>query len=154
MKIAELLDPKAIVAALQATGKREVLEELSQAVARGNKELNAGQVLSTLLDREKLGSTGVGDGIAIPHGKIAGLPNIVVAFGRSPRGVNFDAIDGRPVQLFFLLLAPEDSPGTHLKALARISRLLKEAAFRERLLKAGNEAELYETIRREDEAIG
>jgi PTS system nitrogen regulatory IIA component len=107
-----------------------------------------------LLDREKLGSTGVGEGIAIPHGKLAGLPKIVVGFGRSKTGVHFDAIDGKPVQILFLLIAPEDSPGTHLKALARISRLLKDVAFRQRLLAAQGADELMEIIRTEDEAIG
>jgi nitrogen PTS system EIIA component len=154
MKISELLDPRAVVSSLAATGKREVLEELATAVAAAHKELGRDKVLHTLLEREKLGSTGVGDGIAIPHGKIAGLPNIIVAFGRSPGGIPFDAIDGRQVHLFFLLLAPEDSPGTHLKALARISRLLKDAPFRERLLKARNADEIFDVIRREDEAIG
>ena len=154
MKIAELLDPKAIVASLSATSKREVLEELSQAVVAGDRSLNYNTVLSTLLEREKLGSTGVGDGIAIPHGKIANLPNIVIAFGKSEQGVDFDAIDGRQVQIFFLLLAPEDTPGTHLKALARISRLLKDGAFRARLMKARTESELYEVIRHEDEVVG
>lgn len=154
MKIADMLNPRAIVANLQATGKREVLDELSHAVAAAHPELSQAKVLSTLLEREKLGSTGVGEGIAIPHGKLAGLPQIVVAFGRSRKGISFDAIDGKPVQLLFLLLAPEDSPGTHLKALARISRLLKDTAFRERLLNGGEAPELFEIIRSEDEAIG
>ena len=154
MKIAEMLEPKSVVATLEARGKREVLEELATAVAGAHKELNHSEVLTTLLEREKLGSTGVGDGIAIPHGKIPGLSQIIVGFGRSPEGIDFDAIDGRPVRLFFLLLAPEDSPGTHLKALARISRLLKDHAFRERLLKSSSTDQLLETIRHEDDAIG
>ncbi len=154
MKIAELMHPAAVVPSLAATNKREVLDELARAVAGAYPDLGQQQVLATLLDREKLGSTGVGDGIAIPHGKIGGLGQIVVAFGRSAKGIPFDAIDGKPVNLFFLLLAPEDSPGTHLKALARISRLLKDAGFRERLLAAPDAGALLETIRKEDEAIG
>ncbi len=154
MKIADMLVPSAIISNLMATGKREVLEELSQTVAAAHKDLSPAKVLATLLDREKLGSTGVGEGIAIPHGKIAGLPKIIVAFGRSAKGVNFDAIDGRPVHILFLLLAPEDSPSTHLKALARISRLLKDVSFREKLLAAGDTAAIMDIIQREDEAIG
>lgn len=154
MRISEMLDARAVSAEIAATGKRDVLDELAQAVAAAHPELNRGKVVQTLLDREKLGSTGVGEGIAIPHGKLAGLNRIVVGFGRSRKGINFDAIDGKPVHLLFVLLAPEDSPGTHLKALARISRLLKDLPFRKRLLDAGDAAELYEVIRREDEAIG
>lgn len=154
MKIADLLSPKAIVASLNATSKREVLDELAKAVVSAHKELSHEQLLHTLLEREKLGSTGVGEGIAIPHGKMPGLPGIIIGFGRSLRGINFDAIDGRPVHLFFLLIAPEDSPGTHLKALARISRLLKDPAFRERLMKAESAEQLLEVIRAEDEAVG
>jgi PTS system nitrogen regulatory IIA component len=154
MKIADMLAPNAILANLMASGKREVLEELSQTVASAHPELSQAKVLATLLEREKLGSTGVGEGIAIPHGKLAGLPKIIVGFGRSAKGINFDAIDGRPVHILFLLLAPEDSPGTHLKALARISRLLKDVAFREKLMAAKDAAELMAVIQREDEAIG
>ncbi len=154
MKIADMLDPKAVVAELSTSGKREVLEELAAAVASAHKGLQSNVVLTTLLEREKLGSTGVGDGIAIPHGKIAGLDQIILGFGRSRAGVNYDAIDQRPVHLFFLLLAPEDSPGTHLKALARISRLLKDASFRERLMKGTSTDEILDIIHREDESIG
>ncbi len=154
MKISEMLDPRAIVSNVSSGSKRKALEELSASVAAANTGLNSDQVLTTLLEREKLGSTGVGEGIAIPHGKVAGLSQIVVGFGRSLEGVEFDAIDGKPVHILFLLLAPEDSPGTHLKALARISRLLKDTDFRKRLMHARDDAELVEVIRKEDEAIG
>lgn len=154
MRIADMLAPGAVVGDLRATGKREVIEELAEAVAAAHGSLVKAKVVATLLDREKLGSTGVGEGIAIPHGKLTGLPGIILGFGRSRKGVQFDAIDGRPVQLMFVLLAPEDSPGTHLKALARISRLLKDPPFRQRLLGAGDADELLTLIRTEDEAIG
>lgn len=154
MRISDMLDARAVVAEVAAGGKRDVLEELAQAVVAAHPELNKAAVVQTLLDREKLGSTGVGEGIAIPHGKLPGLNRIIVGFGRSRKGVNFDAIDGKPVQILFVLLAPEDSPGTHLKALARISRLLKDLPFRKRLVDAGDGGELFEIIRREDEAIG
>lgn len=154
MKIADMLDPRAVVAGLRATSKREVIDELADAVTAAHPALAKSKVLTTLLDREKLGSTGVGEGIAIPHGKLPGLPGILLAFGRSTKGVHFDAIDGRPVHLLFVLLAPEENPGTHLKALARISRLLKDPPFRQRLLAAGSAEELLTLIRTEDEAIG
>lgn len=154
MKIADMLDPRAVVADLRATSKREVIDELADAVTAAHPALAKPKVLTTLLDREKLGSTGVGEGIAIPHGKLAGLPGILLAFGRSTKGVHFDAIDSRPVHLLVVLLAPEENPGSHLKALARISRLLKDPPFRQRLLAAGSAEELLTLIRTEDEAIG
>jgi PTS system nitrogen regulatory IIA component len=107
-------------------------------------------VVEVLLDREKLGSTGIGDGIAIPHGKIKDLGGVVASFGRSPEGVDFESLDQKPAHLFFLLVAPENSAGVHLKALARISRLLKHPSFRKRLMEAENEEELFQIISEED----
>jgi PTS system nitrogen regulatory IIA component len=103
------------------------------------------------LERERLGSTGIGGGIAIPHGKLGALKSLLMAFGRSRKGVEFDAMDGKPTHLFFLLLAPEDSTGAHLKMLARISRSLKNSVFRERLMTAADGRELYMVIQKEDE---
>jgi PTS system nitrogen regulatory IIA component len=102
------------------------------------------------LDREKLGSTGIGDGIAIPHGKIRDLGGVVASFGRSREGVDFESIDQKPTHLFFLLVAPENSAGMHLKALARISRLLKDPNFRKKLMGAGDKDELFQIISEED----
>ncbi|MBW2559034.1 MAG: PTS sugar transporter subunit IIA, partial [Deltaproteobacteria bacterium] len=93
---------------------------------------------------------GIGDGIAIPHGKLAGLEKLVVSFGRSVAGVDFDSMDGRPVHIFFLLLAPEDSAGLHLKALAKISRMLKDVSFREFLIKAETSEDIYNLIVEKD----
>ena len=108
-------------------------------------------MLRVLLEREKLGSTGIGDGIAIPHGKLAGLDEILVAFGRSREGIAFEAMDGKPVHLFFFLMAPENSAGRHLKALAKISRMLKDAAFRENLLEAKTHDDLVRIIAEKDD---
>ena len=108
------------------------------------------KLVDTLLDREKLGSTGIGEGVAIPHGKVPGLPGLVASFGRSVPGVDFRAIDGRPTHLFFTLFAPENSAGAHLKALARISRIFKNAAFRDAIMKAADAAEVYRLIEAED----
>ncbi|MFN8644502.1 MAG: PTS sugar transporter subunit IIA [Candidatus Binatia bacterium] len=106
-----------------------------------------------LWERERLGNTAIGDGIAIPHGKLPGLSGVIGAFGRHPGGVDFESLDGSPTHLFFLLVAPEDSVGQHLKALARVSRLLKDRAFRERLLTAPDRATLFRLIREEDEKL-
>src|SRR5437868_15328280 len=129
MKIAEFLREDLILPDLQATDKAGVLRELCAPLARAH-GFEAGRLTEVLLEREKLGSTGIGEGVAIPHGKLPGVPGLLAAFGRSTKGVEFAAIDGRPAQLFFVLFAPENSAGVHLKALARISRLFKSAAFR------------------------
>jgi nitrogen PTS system EIIA component len=105
-----------------------------------------------LQQREKLGSTGIGEGVAIPHGKIPDLNELVVAFGRSKKGITFDAIDGKPVNLFFMLLAPENSTGQHLKALARISKMLKTPNFRKKLIDAKTTSDLYKAIVEQDES--
>ncbi len=103
-----------------------------------------------LNERERLGSTAIGDGIAIPHGKIRGITQILGAFGRSTRGLDFDSLDGNPTHLFFLLIAPEESTSLHLKALARVSRLFKDGAFRQHLLEARDAGELYRLLKEED----
>lgn len=151
MKITEMLKQSFILGELQAQTKREALAELVGLFQAGGSSFDAEKMLHVLLEREKLGSTGIGDGIAIPHGKIDGLEEMVVAFGRSRQGIDFEAMDGRPVHLFFLLLAPENSAGLHLKALAKISRMLKDAPFRQRLLEAPETEDLYRIIARKDE---
>ncbi len=108
-------------------------------------------MLHVLLEREKLGSTGIGDGIAIPHGKLAGLDEMVIAFGRSREGIDFEAMDGKPVHLFFLLMAPENSAGQHLKALAKISRMMKDELYRRALLEAKTHEDLVRIIAEKDD---
>jgi PTS system nitrogen regulatory IIA component len=151
MKVGEFLDSRAIVVDLKATNKKEVLEELIEVLVSVYHELNREQMVHALLEREKLGSTGIGDGVAIPHGKLAGLKQLISCFGKSDKGVEFQSMDKKPAHLFFLLFAPENSAGIHLKALARISRLLKRPSFRKELLKAESEQEIYETLTREDD---
>ena len=112
--------------------------------------MDAARLLDTLLEREKLGSTGIGEGVAIPHGKVPGLPGLMASFGRVPAGIDFRAIDGRPTQLFFTLFAPENSAGAHLKALARISRIFKNPGFRATILEARDGPEIYRLIETED----
>jgi len=150
MKITEILRKEFILEELKAESKREALVELTEAFARGGLIFDPDAMLHVLLEREKLGSTGIGDGIAIPHGKLTGLEEIVVAFGRSSEGVDFEAMDGKPAHLFFLLMAPENSVGQHLKALAKISRMLKDEAFRKRLLAARERDELFRALAEKD----
>ncbi len=150
MRIAEFLNPNAIVPDLTATTKADVLQELSRSLAGGQPQLDAGKVMEVLRDREKLGSTGIGEGVAIPHGKLNGLSQLCASFGVSRGGVDFEAIDGKPTHLFFALIAPENSAGVHLKALARISRLFKNARFRQSILDARTAEEIYRLIADED----
>lgn len=153
MKITEMLKREFILEPLKADNKRDVLAELAGSFAQGSVNIHPEAMLHVLLERERLGSTGIGDGIAIPHGKISGLEEMVVSFGRSREGINFDAMDGKPVHLFFLLMAPENSAGQHLKALAKISRMLKDANFRKNLLDADTHAELYRVIAEKDDEV-
>jgi len=149
MKIVEFLRPDAVIANLAGTTGQAVLAELCRPLSAVHR-LEAQRLLDTLQDRERLGSTGIGDGVAIPHGKVAGLPALVASFGRAPQGIDFRAIDAKPTYLFFALIAPENSAGAHLKALARISRIFKNPSFREAILKAGSADEIFRLIEAED----
>ena len=150
MKITDILSPDMVIADLKGTTKPEVLNELAKALTSKYKEISLAELNAVLAERERLGSTAIGDGIAIPHGKLRGVTKIIGAFGRHVQGVDFDSLDGGPSQLFFVLVAPEDSASLHLKALARVSRLLKESSFRERLLVAKDADEIYRLIKEED----
>ncbi len=150
MKIAELLREEMVIPRLSGESKEEILAELTQAVAAGYSEIAPADLLEVLREREKLGSTAIGEGIAIPHGKLPTVKRVIGAFGRKPEGVNFDSLDGQPTRLFFLLVAPEDSAGAHLKALARVSRVLKSEELRGRVLAADSRAEIYRAILEED----
>ena len=153
MKIIDILPEALVIPTLKGRTKEEVLRELSSAMAAQHPEIDAGRLVEVLWERERLGSTAIGDGIAIPHGKLPGLTGVIGAFGRHVAGVDFDSLDGSPTHLFFLLVAPEDSVGQHLKALARVSRLLKDRAFRDKLIGAADRAEIFRLIREEDEKL-
>jgi len=134
-----------------AKTKTEALDELVNTLIKGGLKLHSAKVIEVLQQREKLGSTGIGDGLAIPHGKISTLDEIVVAFGRSKEGVDFDSLDGKPVHIFFLLLAPENSVGQHLKVLAKISKMFKKANFRQKLIETESKSNLYKLIIEQNE---
>ncbi len=150
MKILDTLKEGAIIAELNATDKKGVLEELTAPVSEAS-GVNHEEIVRVLLERERLGSTGIGGGIAIPHGKSQSIESLLMGFGRSRGGVDFEAMDGKPAHIFFLLLAPEDSTGAHLKMLARLSQLLKNSVFTERLMNAADWRELYTVIEKEDQ---
>ena len=151
MKITDMLKREFVVEQLKAGNKRDALAELAGVFALGRIKVDSEAMLQVLLERERLGSTGIGDGIAIPHGKLSGLEEMVVSFGRSREGIAFEAMDGKPVHLFFLLMAPENSAGQHLKALAKISRMLKDANFRKSLLEAKMHEDLFRIIAEKDD---
>ena len=150
MKIVEFLNDKAVTADMKATTKEAALRELVEVLAKAEGIKNREDLVKVLLSREALGSTGIGQGVGIPHAKTNSVKKLVAALGICPHGVNFDALDGEPVHIFFLLVAPEDSAGPHLKGLARISRLLKDKYFRESLKQLRDEKAILKLIRDED----
>jgi len=151
MRLSEILDANNIIPDLKAKDKKKALEELAETIVNTRPSLDKDSLVKVLLERERLGSTGIGDGVAIPHGKFHGISEPVISFGRSLKGLDFDAMDGQPVFLFFLLVAPENSASVHLKALARIAKLLKNSSFRKTLMEIQSRQELYETIIQNDE---
>jgi PTS system nitrogen regulatory IIA component len=150
MKITDILVREASVLNLVSTSKDDLLGEMASALAMIEPHLEKGKLLEVLRERESLQSTGIGEGVAIPHGKVSGLDRLVATFARSRQGVDFDSIDGQPTQLFFLLVVPEQSGGQHLKALARISRFFRDASFREKLLEADEMEAIFKAIEEED----
>jgi len=150
MKILDNLKKEAIIDDLKSQDKKGIIEELVTPIADAS-SINHEDIVRVLLERERLGSTGIGNGIGIPHGKLKGIDSLILGFGLSRKGVDFDSMDGQPTHIFFLLISPENSAGLHLKLLAQISKILKMDAFREKLLKATNKDEIYETIRNVDE---
>lgn len=151
MKLSEILDVKNIIPDLKAGDKINALEELAETIVNNRPSLDKNSLVKVLLERERLGSTGIGDGVAIPHGKFHGINEPIISFGRSMKGLDFEAMDGQPVFLFFLLVAPENSASVHLKALARIAKLLKNSSFRKTLMEVPTREELYKTIIQNDE---
>jgi PTS system nitrogen regulatory IIA component len=153
MKITTFLKRDSIIEGLKAATKETALAELATALMPAGSTDSRDDMVKVLLARERLGSTGIGDGIAIPHGKISGLDDLMIAIGRSNKGVDFNAMDGKPVHLFFLLMAPENSSGQHLKVLARISRLLKDNILRKKLMEAESPDELFNLLVEKDNLI-
>ncbi|MCX5779145.1 MAG: PTS sugar transporter subunit IIA [Elusimicrobia bacterium] len=150
MKILDFLCKDAITVALKATDKKAAIIELTEMLAKAKKLKKAPEIIETVLEREKLGSTGIGQGVAIPHGKTDILTEQIGALGISQKGVEFNSLDGEPVHLLFLLVGPADTAGQHLKALSRISRLLKDRFIRQALRESKTVAEAVAIIEQED----
>ena len=150
MKIMDILAKEAVLLDLDSSGKEAALRELARSLAVTEPRLDAARLLEVLLERERLQSTGIGDGVAIPHGKLPGLEDLVASFARSRVGVDFDSIDGQKTHLFFLLVVPEHAGGKHLKALARISRFFRDASFRKALEEAETREDVFRAIEEED----
>lgn len=150
MKITDFLSRETIVPALASRDKNAALEEMAEYLGATH-HLDKSKVLKVLLERERISTTAIGEGVAIPHGKLNGVERVVGVFARSPEGIDFASLDGARTHLFFVLVAPENAAADHLKALARISRLLKDEAFRRRLMAGQSSQELYTIILEEDE---
>jgi len=150
MKIVDLIKRDMILPALQSTDKRGLLEELATYMAGHHTRIDRASLSRVLIEREQLASTAIGEGVAIPHGKLGSVGEIVACLGRARTGVEFDSMDGQPTYLFFVLVAPESSTGAHLKALARISRVFKDPEFRKRLLEAPDAETMYTVVATED----
>ncbi|MCW8971604.1 MAG: PTS IIA-like nitrogen regulatory protein PtsN [Rhodospirillales bacterium] len=150
MEITDLISPKAVVADLKATSKKQALQELATLAAELT-GLHERAIFDVLLERERLGTTGIGNGIAIPHGKLPQLDRLHGVFARLSKPINFDSIDDQPVDLIFLLLAPESAGADHLKALARVSRLLRDKPACEKLRGSDNPEALFALLTEESE---
>ena len=151
MKITDFLTPDRVIADLCGKEKAEVLNEMAHRLADSESGLDRAQILRVLQEREKISTTAIGEGVAIPHGKLPSVQRVSGLFARSLQGVDFASLDGEPTTLFFTLIAPQDAAADHLKALARISRLLKDPDLRRRLMAAANSQELYNIIAVEDQ---
>ena len=147
MKLGDYLTKELVLHELTSDNKADVLNELIAPLGVKYPEMDTDQAVRVLLDREKLGTTGIGDGIAIPHGKLEDLEQVVVVVGRSSKGVEYDALDHSPCFIFYLVLAPEQVAGMHLRVLAQISRLLKDEEFRKSFLEADSSESLWQLIK-------
>ena len=146
MKLKDFLDEELIIPELSATTKAEVLRELLEPLARKHPGIDAETAYRVLMEREQLGSTGIGEGVAIPHGKMTDLEEIILVVGRSTKGVDFAALDFKACTIFFLVLAPEHVAGLHLRILAHVSRLLRDDSFRQAFLSSGERKALWELL--------
>jgi len=150
MKIMEILVKESVILDLGVRTKREVLREMTASLAKVEPQIEADRLLDVLMEREALQSTGIGEGVAIPHGKLPGLARLVATFARSRAGIDFESIDGQPTHHFFLLVVPEHSGGQYLKALARISRFFRDPTFRQRLAEGEALEDVIRAIEEED----
>jgi len=150
VRIVDLIQRDMVIPKLSATGKFEIIRELAGFLSKGHEGIDNERLVKVLTDREALASTAIGEGVAIPHGKLPDLERIQACIGRARDGVDFDSMDGKPTHIFIVMVAPENSTGAHLKALARISRVFKDKDFLRRLLEAPSADDMFEALRDED----
>ncbi len=153
MRLADILRESCIVANIKGKSKEEILIELVKPLREARLIEDQESVVEIIMERERLGSTGIGDGIAIPHGKTKAIDTILCTVGTSQEGVDFDAVDRKPVHIFFLVLAPEGSATMHLKVLSRISKILRDQSFRKKLIGLSDAGEIYRSIIAEEERV-
>ncbi len=151
MKITDFLSVQTVIPTLANKDKQAALDEMAEWLAVSYPSLDKHKVLEVLRERERISTTAIGEGVAIPHGKLPGVERVLGVFARSPQGIDFASLDGGLTHLFFVLIAPENAAADHLKALARISRLLKDETFRRRLLAGQTSQELFKIIAEEDD---
>lgn len=151
MKITDFLNDQSVIPALSSREKNAALQEMADSLVANYPFLKKERVFEVLLEREKISTTAIGEGVAIPHGKLPGVERVLGVFARSQEGVDFASLDSAPTHLFFVLIAPENAAADHLKALARISRLLKDEAFRRRLMEGKSSQEIFQIIAEEDQ---
>jgi len=153
VKLADILRESCVIADIKGITKREILFEMVETLKRAKLIDDIDPIVEVIMEREQLGSTGIGDGVAIPHGKMKTLNTILCVAGRSKEGVNFDAVDRQPVHIFFLVLAPEDSASLHLKVLSRISKVLRDQSFRKKMLTLTDAHDIYTNIIEADDKL-
>lgn len=153
MKISEVMERNIIIPYLKSENKKHVIKELADKVSAEYPGINNDKLVEVLLEREKLCSTALDSGVAIPHAKLSGISDIIIGFGRSKKGIDFDSLDTKTTHFFILLIAPENTAGRHIELLARISMIFKNPDFRSRLMKAESSEEIHEHIISEDEKL-
>jgi len=153
LRLTDILKESTVICEIKGITKKDIVTELAARLKTAGLIDDIEPAVQVVMERESLGSTAIGDGVAIPHGKLNGAKDVMCVFARSIQGVHFDAVDGEPVHLFFLVLAPQDAASLHLMVLSRISRILRDPSFRKKLLHLPDAHEIYESIREEDEKL-
>lgn len=151
MKLADFLELETVIPRLKSDSKEDVIDELSENISKTHTNINHERLVEALLERERLCSTAIDFGVAVPHAKFSGIDDIVIGFGRSIEGIEFESLDNKPSHFFITLIAPEEATGAHIELLTRISKVFKEPDFRSRLMKCETGEEIFESIITEDE---
>ena len=151
MKLADFLEVKTVIPKLKSNTKQDVIKEIADNISHFHPNINNERLIEALFDREKLCSTALDSGVAVPHAKISGIAEIIIGFGRSREGIAFESLDKKPTNFFITLIAPEDASGIHIELLARISKMFRNQDLRSKLMICNSEEEIFQTITSEDE---